>query len=197
MESIADQDLLILIRHDDKDAFTTLFDRYWQRLFQSAKARLGGDDAAKDIVQEIFIKLWQRRSDLNIKGPLENYLQGAVRLSVISHYNSKKVNQVLLEDSLDRINILEDSIESLTDYLDMEQTLTEAVELMPEMLKKIYQLRSENLSVREIAGTLGLAEQTVKNYISEVLRRLRIVIAQKYPEKHLTYMAVLAAMLYN
>lgn len=197
MESIADQDLLTSIRQNDQDAFTFLFDRYWQRLFQTAKARLGDDDAAKDIVQEIFIKLWQRRSTLDIKGPVENYLQGAVRLSVITYYKRKKIDQTLLEDSLHRINILEDAIESMTDYLDMEQTLTETVELMPEMLRKIYQLRSENLSVREIAGELGLAEQTVKNYISEVLRRLRIAITQKFPEKHLTYMAFLVAVLYK
>lgn len=197
MESIADQDLLSLIKQNDQDAFTFLFDRYWQRLFQTAKARLGDDDAAKDIVQEIFIKLWQRRSALDIKGPVEHYLQGAVRLSVITHYKRRKIDQTLLEDSLHRINILEDAVESLTDYLDMEQTLTETVELMPEMLRKIYQLRSENLSVREIAGKLGLAEQTVKNYISEVLRRLRIAITQKFPEKHLTYLAFLAAVLYK
>lgn len=195
MESTADQDLLIAIGNNDRIAFTVLFDRYWQRLFQSAKARLADDDAAQDIVQEIFIKLWQRRNALDIRGPVENYLQGAVRLSVINHFNSKKANLVQLEDTLDRVNILEDSIDSLTDYLDMERTLTQAVELMPEMLKKIYQLRSEHLSVKAIAGELGLAEQTVKNYISEVLRRLRIVLVQKFPEKHLTYLAFIVAVL--
>lgn len=197
MESLVDHDLLCLMRNNDQDAFTILFDRYWARLFQSARARLADDDTAKDLVQEIFISFWNRRNALEIKGPVELYLQGAVRLSIINHYKSAKANQLLLEDSLERINILEDSIDSLTDYLEMELILTQAVELMPEMLKKIYQLRSENRSVKAIAGELGLAEQTVKNYISEVLRRLRIVLAQKFPEKHLTYMAILATLLHK
>jgi DNA-binding NarL/FixJ family response regulator len=68
---------------------------------------------------------------------------------------------------------------------------------MPEMLQKVYQLRSENLSVKAIAGELGLAEQTVKNYISEVLRRLRHTIVEKHPEKHVTYLAVLMALLHK
>jgi predicted transcriptional regulator len=68
---------------------------------------------------------------------------------------------------------------------------------MPEMLRKVYLLRSENHSVKAIAGELGLADQTVKNYIAEVSRRLRIVIAEKYPEKHLTYMALLIAILHK
>jgi RNA polymerase sigma factor (sigma-70 family) len=197
MEGISDQELLLQIQHGDHDAFDILFDRYWQRLYQSARARLNNSDTAQDIVQEIFIKIWQRRATLNINGPLENYLQSAVRLSVISHYRSKKVTEVQLEDALQRINMLEDSIESLTDYLELEKTLQQAVELMPEMLKRVYQLRSENLSVKAIAGELGLADQTVKNYINEVSRRLRIAIAQKYPEKHLTYMALIIAMLHK
>jgi RNA polymerase sigma factor (sigma-70 family) len=197
MESISDQELLLQIQHGDHDAFDILFDRYWQRLFQSARARLNDSDTAQDIVQEIFIKIWQRRATLNMNGPIENYLQSAVRLSVISHYRSKKATEVQLEDALQRINMLEDSIESLTDYLELEKTLQQTVELMPEMLKRVYQLRSENLSVKAIAGELGLADQTVKNYISEVSRRLRIAIAQKYPEKHLTYMALIIAMLHK
>nr|WP_067059672.1 sigma-70 family RNA polymerase sigma factor [Mucilaginibacter sp. L294] len=197
MESLADQDLLLRVQHDDHDAFDILFDRYWQRLFQSARARLNDSDTAQDIVQEIFIRIWQRRATLEINGPFENYLQGAVRLSVISHYRSAKATQVQLEGALERINVLEDSIESLTDYLELERTLQLTVELMPEMLKRVYQLRSENLSVKAIAGELGLADQTVKNYISEVSRRLRIVIAEKYPEKHLTYMVLIVAMLHK
>jgi RNA polymerase sigma factor (sigma-70 family) len=197
MESLSDQELLLRVQRDDHDAFDILFDRYWQRLFQAARARLNDSDTAKDIVQEIFIRIWQRRATLDINGPLENYLQSAVRLSVISHYRSKKATQVQLEGALERINVLEDSIESLTDYLELERTLQLTVELMPEMLKRVYQLRSENLSVKAIAGELGLADQTVKNYISEVSRRLRVVIAEKYPEKHLTYMVLIVAMLHK
>ncbi|MBK0378464.1 RNA polymerase sigma factor [Mucilaginibacter segetis] len=197
MESLTDKELLTQIRHDDHDAFDILFDRYWQQLFKSACARLDDNDTAQDIVQEIFIKLWQRRASLNIDGPLENYLHSAVRLSVISHYRSKKVTVVQLDDALERINLLEDSIGSLTDYLELEKTLQLTVDGMPDMLKKVYQLRSENHSVKAIAVELGLADQTVKNYITEVSRRLRITIAEKYPEKHLTYIALIVAMLHK
>ena len=196
-DSFKDEELLKGLRHSDRKAFDVLFDRYWQRLFQAARARLNDSDIAKDIVQEIFIRIWQRRATLEINGPFENYLQSAVRLSIISHYRSAKATQVQLDGALERINVLENSIESLTDYLELERTLQLTVDLMPEMLKRVYQLRSENLSVKAIAGELGLADQTVKNYISEVSRRLRIVIAKKYPEKHLTYMVLIAAVLHK
>jgi RNA polymerase sigma factor (sigma-70 family) len=195
MENLSDQNLLLRIKRNDHDAFTILFGRYWKSMFRSARSRLNDSEIAQDLVQEIFIRIWQRRSTLQITGPLENYLMGSVRLSVINHFKSSKASDNQLESALQRINILEDSIESLTDYLELEKTLEQAVELMPEMLKRVYEMRSENLSVKAIAGELGIADQTVRNYISEVSRRLRIVISQKFPEKHLTYILLIAAML--
>lgn len=193
----SDTDLLSQIKQHDHDAFNVLFDRYWAKLYRTARARLDDETEAQDIVQEIFIKLWQRREELDIRTSVEAYLQSAVRLSVMSHYRSRKASEAQLQNALERINILEESIHSLTDYLELEQTLEEALNLMPDTLKKVYQLRSENLSVKAIAGELGLADQTVKNYIAEVTRRLRNIIIEKYPEKHLTYMAIIIAMLHK
>jgi len=197
MKHLTDQELLSAMKENEHRALDALFDRYWQPLYRLARARLQDNDAAQDIVQELFIKLWQRRENLTIDGSLENYLQGAVRLSVISHFRSKKITTVQLDDALERLNMLESSIASMTDYLELEKTLEQTLELMPDMLRKVFELRSQHRSVKEIAGELGLADQTVKNYISEVLRRLRLAVAQKHPEKHLTYLSLLLAMLYK
>lgn len=196
-ESSPDKTLLLQIKEDNSLAFDLLFERYWEKLYQAANARLNDDAVAQDIVQEIFIKLWQRRKVLEVQLSLEYYLLSAVRLSVMGHFRSQKTNDIRMQDALRRITYLEDSIESHTDYLELERTLEHAVNSMPEMLQRVYQLRSENLSVKAIAGQLGLAEQTVKNYISEVLRRLRQTIIEKHPEKHVTYVAVLMALLHK
>jgi RNA polymerase sigma factor (sigma-70 family) len=197
MEHFSDNALLEQVKDDNRFAFDFLFDRYWRKLYQTAFARLKDEAAAKDIVQEIFIKLWDRRSQLDIKTSIENYLLSAVRFSVISHYRSKKATEIQLQNALERINLLEESIHSLTDYMELEKTLQEAVDRMPEMLKRVYMLRSENHSVKAIAVELGLADQTVKNYLTEVSRRLRIIVAEKYPEKHLTYLALLVTVLHK
>lgn len=196
-ENPPDKTLLLQIKEDDSLAFDLLFERYWEKLYRAANARLNDDAVAQDIVQEIFIKLWQRRKVLEVQLSLEYYLLSAVRLSVMGHFRSQKTNDLRMQDALRRVSYLEDSIESHADYLELEKTLDAAVNSMPEMLQKVYQLRSENLSVKAIAGELGLAEQTVKNYISEVLRRLRQTIIDQHPEKHATYLAVLMALLYK
>lgn len=197
MEQNSDIALLKRIKENDHNAFDLLFDRYWEPLYRAANARLQDEAASQDIVQEIFIKLWQRRNALTIQVGLENYLLSAVRLSVISHFRSRKINVARLEDALHRVELLESALHDQTSYLALEKTLDDAINHMPEMLQRVYQLRSENLSVKAIAGELGLAEQTVKNYISEVLRRLRVVIIDKHPEKHAAYLALLLLTLHN
>lgn len=197
MENLSDNFLLQQIKNNDHSAFDVLFERYWKKLYQSALARINDKEVAQDIVQELFIKLWDRRAELDIKSSFENYLLNAVRFNVISYYRSKKVTEANLQSALDRIDILEESIHSLSDYLELEKILQDAVNQMPEMLKRVYQLRSENLSIKDIGNEVGLAEQTVKNYLTEGSRRLRITVAEKYPEKHLTYIALLTILLHK
>lgn len=197
MKTYTDIDLLVLVKDNDHSAFNELFDRYWQKAYQKALARLDDETIAQDIVQEIFINLWQRRSKIQIHSSFESYLYSAVRLRVISHFRSQKVTSLQIQDAIERLGLLDTATESLTDYLELERVLEAAVENMPEMLKQVYLLRTENRSVKEIAEELGIADQTVKNYMGEASRRLREVIKEKFPEKHLTYMALILAMLHK
>lgn len=193
--SISDYNLLSQIRLGDTAAFDLLFDRYWEKLYRVAFARLHNVDDAKDLVQELLINFWNRRERVEIKTTLESYLFGSLKLSIISYFRSLKSNDLRLDDVLERINILEESVTDLEDYLQLEHILDKAVNLMPETLRKIYTLRCDNVPVKEIALQLGLADQTVKNYISELLRRLRQNISEKYPEKHLTYIFIFLSFL--
>jgi RNA polymerase sigma-70 factor (ECF subfamily) len=192
---ISDQDLLTAIKNGESTAFDLLFDRYWDKLYKTAFARLNNSDDAKDLVQELLISLWNRRETIVITSKLENYLFGALKFSIISYFRSLKIKEQRLVEATERINILENSVNEVKDYLELENILKEAVNLMPETLKKIYELRCDNLSLKEIASRLGLADQTVKNYLSEVIRRLKQVILEKHPEKHLTYLALIISIL--
>lgn len=186
--------LISRIQDDDELAFNQLFELYWEKLYKSAWARVNDEEIAKDIVQELFIKIWQRRKSLDIKGSVSAYLQTAVKLSVISYYRTKSKEDLQLQDAATRMSIIQDATGDLQDYLQLEVLITETVAKMPELLQQVYLLRNESKSIKEIAANLGIAEQTVKNYTAEVLRRLRLVIQEKYPEKYAAYLSILLVL---
>lgn len=70
MKQNSDSALLQLIKENDHNAFDLLFDRYWETLYRAANARLQNEAVSKDIFQEIFIKLWQRRDAFDKGEPL-------------------------------------------------------------------------------------------------------------------------------
>lgn len=197
MEQLSDAALLSLMQKHDHHAFNELFNRYWEKMFKTAVSRLDDEVVAQDVVQEVFISLWQRRETITINTNLEAYLVSAVRLDVIDHFRACKRDELRLQDAVERINILENAIADHSDYYAMEKTLEREVSQMSETLQKIYQLRTENYSIKDIAGELNLAEQTVKNYISEVLRRLRTAIKEKHPEKYSAYLGILLALVHK
>lgn len=187
--------LLSKVKQGDADAFSQLFDFYWDKLYSVAWARVNDAEFAKDIVQELFIKLWNRREQLDIQTSLDAYLHSAVKLSVISHFRSKSKEDLQLQEAATRYEIITDATDGLEDYMELERVIAETVSQMPVLLQQVYTMRNESKSIKEIAEDLGIAEQTVKNYTSEVLRRLRLVITEKYPEKYAAYLSMLMLML--
>lgn len=181
----ADHELLEMLRDDNITAFDVLFNRYWKALFVAAQVRLGDDDAAKDIVQNLLIDVWQKRSELQINTSLEQFLFGAVKRKVLNHFRSEAIRQNAMENALNRINDIIYKEENLVSYFNLEKIVSEEVEDMPVNMKRAFLLRSDSYSVKEIAENLNLAEQTVSNNITEALKRLKRRLKVEYPDRYI------------
>ena len=169
---ISDGDLLQLLKGDDTAAFETLYNRYWKSLYTRACQRVDADDA-KDLVQEVMLSLWRRRQEIPVfkEGEFAKYMHAAIKYRVISHYafSTAEIKKLSLFDVLD-------SQES-TDRLETKELtakIAAAVSQLPARMQQIFRMsREEDLSIAEIARKLNLSEQTVKNQLTEALRRMR------------------------
>lgn len=191
----ADICLMKALKSDDTRAFQSLYDLYWKGLYQTAYASFRDKQDAEDIVQEIFIKIWEMRHTLEINTSLKAYLQTALKFKTIRVLSRADLHQKTMEHLVYRMTEMQATILDVMAVSDLEITLSQAVSLFPERMRKIFVLRSEDYTVKEIAEALGLAEQTVRNNVAESLHRLKAALAKTHPELSVTLGVVLTALI--
>lgn len=169
-----EQLLLQQIRSGDEMAFEKLFHQFYERLARYAWTILEDTDAAEEIVQDIFVKFWENRSDIEIHTALRPYLFKAVHnrcLNVISHLNVRRdyqKEQTFAEPTMHW---------PVTDQLnekELRNRIFQAMEKLPPECRKVFRLsRFEELSYREISEFLNISVKTVENQMGKALRIMR------------------------
>lgn len=170
-----DASLLRLMKADDQDAFTALYNKYWYPLLTYVMKAVRIHSEAEDIVQELFTSLWKRRASLDVQASLSTYLFNSARYmairSIEKHINRSNYLQ-RLSDEQDHGGV--PSPETLLHMRNMEAEFEQAIRSLPDKMREIFNLsRQQQLSYKEIALQLGISEETVRKQISNALQRLR------------------------
>jgi RNA polymerase sigma-70 factor (ECF subfamily) len=161
------------IREDDREAFKNLFDTYYASLCHYASHYLNDDALSEEVVQELFVKIWEKRKSLDIDSSVKNYLFRSVRNGSLNQIQHDKVRQ-LHGRKLKEALMSEDPA---ADYLippEMILKLEEGIESLPEKRREIFRLsREEGLKYREIAEKLQISVKTVEVQMGLALKNLR------------------------
>jgi len=176
--ALDDASLLELMKDDDQEAFTTIYNKYWYPLMQHVMKAVRIYSEAEDIVQEIFVSIWKNRARLEIRGALSTYLFNSGRYMAIRNIERNVTRSNYLQRLSDQIdNGGVPSPETLLHMRELEERIEQAIESLPGKMKEIFNLsRKQQLSYREIAAQLGVSEETVRKQISNALNRLRIQV---------------------
>ena len=168
-----DRELLSLIKQDDRGAFEEIYERYKYLLLTHAINKLRNREEARDILQDAFIYLWNKRmtiSDENLGG----YLYTVIRHMILNRLTKERYHKQYFE----ALHQFADHGSVEPDYRIREQQLQSLIEAeisaLPFKMREVFELsRKEHLSHREIAGKLGISEQTVSKQITNALKILR------------------------
>jgi RNA polymerase sigma-70 factor (ECF subfamily) len=168
---LTDNQLTDLLKCGDDSAFTTIYKRYWAPLYHSAFAIIRDEDGAQDIVQSVFISLWQRREEADIR-VLKSYLFQATRFLVFKAIRYRKNDQLFCE----RLKAI--SSEIIADdpllFKEQQQLLSKLLSNLPEECRETFRLsREEGLTYKKIAVHLNISEKTVEKRLSRSLKHLR------------------------
>lgn len=164
--------LLHLIAEGDKPSFTVIYDRYWKKIYATSLHYLKSSEWAQDLTQDIFLKIWIKRSVLTEIDDFEAFLFIVARNELVSAIR-KKVAAAPLREQNEPLAATElpDNILALKQT---EQLIADAIAQLPPQQKLVFNLtRQKGLSHEAIARQLGLNTRTVNNHATLALLNIR------------------------
>lgn len=173
-----EKELLLLVATGNAKAFSQLFHQYSPKVYAYALKLVKSDTLAEEIVQEVFVKIWNLDAQLGEIVNLDAYLRVITR-----NHTLKLLRRMALEMKTSKMMAkdYDDSHNETEEYIifkESAQILTEAVEKLPPQQKLVYQLcHQEGLKYEEAAERLNLSKLTVKTHMQHALRFLRLYIA--------------------
>jgi len=167
--------LIASLKQGDHFAMEQIFNLYLEAIFDAAFKKIGDENVAQDITQEIFISLWENREQVIISGGLAAYLHGAVKFKVINHFRNTTVKDGHKAELATLMNQqYADSADDLLILKDAQQKVEEALMQLPERMRLVVTMsRKQEKSIKEIASELNVSVQTVKNQITSAMKLLK------------------------
>lgn len=180
----SDVDLVALLRTGDEIAFSTIYKRYWEKLYYTAVKRLKDEAEAQESVQDIFYSIWKNREHFHLRENLENYLAVAVKFQVIQRV-AKSNRRSLVEQTLGREAEQDRLTGTQTEWnqydLEVLQVrLSKVIDTLPKKCKLVFNMsRDEEYTNKKIAAELGISEKAVEKHVSHALKVLRTNLGPK------------------
>jgi RNA polymerase sigma-70 factor, ECF subfamily len=156
---------------DIKTAFEALFRKMQPGLVRFAYIHLRDVEDAREVVQEVFINIWDKREQLNFEEELKYYLFRSVKNGCLNFIKKRRLDTVSLEEGL---TAAEDARDDGQDTEQRFKAVMVQINQLPEMCREIFLMsRMEGLSHKEIAEILEIAPKTVENQIGIGLKKIR------------------------
>ena len=161
-----DQQILEHLAKSDVRAFDFLYETYFSKLYGAVYKRLKNRELTEEVVQELFISLWERRAVLSISTTIEAYLFSSVKYLVIAQYKKNNLFEKY-SNSLNPEAKNDNFTEQVIAFDELNAAYQNALKLLPERCREVFLLKRTGLSQRDIS------EKTVENQMTKALKILR------------------------
>lgn len=166
----ADQIQWLKVTQGHQKAFTTLFDAWWEPLFQYAYKTTASTVVAEELVQEMFIHIWCKREQLPEVQSVQAYLFTALKNRILNYFATRKMTVVAIEAAAELQGTTTAS--SIIDKKEAEQQLHAIAAGLPDKMKHVYELHFiHGVSITEIANATGNSSQTIRNQLNTARKK--------------------------
>jgi RNA polymerase sigma-70 factor (ECF subfamily) len=175
MTQLGEEYLLIRqFKNGDHHSFKVLYQKYAPKLYGFSRKYLNSDEDAEEIVQEVFLRIWEKRENVDESQSFSSYIFQAAKHRIFNGFR-KKVNE---QAYLDFVVYANDASSNFTDmeveYQEIKSKAEAVISAMPPKRQEIFRLsREQGLKNKEIAEKLQISIKTVENQMSQALKFLR------------------------
>ena len=175
----SDEALFLSIKSGDTYALKLLFSKYYENLCYFVFTIVNDSDVSKEIVSDMFLGIWEKRENINIKFKVKNYLYTAAKNRAINYLHKKKIITEPIHFHQNSGNVLESNPEEMLIFEEKKKEIENLVDQLPERRKLIFQMkRFDGFTFKEIADILSISVQTVRNQMVKAVKYL----AEQYPK---------------
>lgn len=172
-QDMDERQLIELLKEGDPISFEILFQQYYVRFHNFVRNLIKDTQAAEDIVQNVFMKVWINRAQLRPDQSIHNWIYVLTKHEVLNHIRDRKiylqVEKLLIPDS-SQFSAVEDMLQ----IRELDSRVREFIASMPEQRRRVFMMsRYRGLGNKEIAQMLGLSVRTVDRHINLALTSLR------------------------
>jgi RNA polymerase sigma-70 factor (family 1) len=170
----SDRELLQAIRNNNENAFSELFKRYWRKAFNMAYARVRSKEVTEEIVQDLFVNLWDKRASLSINN-MSSYIYIVIKHKVLNFIESQAVQRKYWDYHQTFKLQQEDATERTVEYNELMHVIEEGMGYLSEKTKKVFRLnRLEGRSISETADLLKLSRKAAQYHLTRSLKEMRL-----------------------
>lgn len=167
-----DQLILESLRIGDQKAFSLLFEEHWFELYEIAYRKMQNHEDAQEVVQNLFVEIWEKRDKLFIANP-QNYLRVSLRNKCIDLIRFR----IIQDRYVDHCKSFQQSLCQTQDEIafnELSERVDKSIGNLPEKSRNIFALsRYEGLSTREIAKKIKLSEKAVEYHLTKAIKILK------------------------
>jgi len=169
-----DRKILKRFKEGDAEAFDAIYHNYSKKMFHFALGLVKDKDISKDLVQEVFVNLWEKRGQVDLNLNFDNYIFTIAYNSIRKYFRKKSIETKVIDHLVKNSPEIIESVDGTVIYNELLELASKTIENLPPKRKIVYKLsRQEGMKIKEIADKLNISTRTAENHLAKALKYLK------------------------